>query len=126
MAREIEVFRLTPQEGSCYQHVEATRSEHRGGKYRYFSINQPRYVGEFIREERQGGHRETVRDIFKDGDKENYVDSSYEGNTCYIRVDCPEAVPGPGIQGGKRKKTRGGKRNTRRLHKKSKKTRSRR
>lgn len=162
MARpgEIEVFRITPQVEKCYQHVEATRSQYLGGgKRRYFSTNQPRYVGKFVRTERTGwGDGGVVTDIFNDNGKENRVEYSYEGNTCFIEVPCisqminqkarnqalrnvyekttgESAAPGSapanlirsfmgikvpkGAQGGGKKRT------TRKLHKKSKKTRSR-
>jgi hypothetical protein len=158
MANEIEVFRITPEEGKCYEHIEATRSQYIGaGNRRYFSTNQPRYVGRFIRHESQGyGDGGHSWDIFKDGGEENRVDYSYEGNTCFIEVPCKlnfkskarnqalrnvyesktgtPANPGAGPANLIRsfagikvpRGAEGGKRKSRRLHKKSKKTRGRR
>ena len=99
MARpEMEIFRISPEEGKCYEHIEATRSQYiRGGNRRYFSTNQPRYVGKFIREERSGyGDGGQVWAIFNDNGTENRVEYSYEGNTCFIEAPCK------GAQGGKR------------------------
>jgi hypothetical protein len=116
MANEIEVFRITPKVGHCYQYIEATRSKHMpGGDHRYYSTNEPIYVGMFTKREYipLGGN---PLDIFNDGNEEHEVIHSYNRTTCFIEVECQ--VPGPGLQGGKRK--------SRRLHKKSKKTRGRR
>jgi len=108
---EIEVLSyIKPKVNQCYQHIEATRSESIGGKTRYFSTNEPRYVGKFIKQERFGsGNSGYTTDIFNDNGKENRVDYSYEGYTRFIKVPCNSA------EGGKRK--------TRRMRKKSKKTR---
>jgi hypothetical protein len=100
MARpEMEIFRISPEEGKCYEHIEATRSQYMRGmaNRRYFSTNQPRYVGKFIREERSGyGDSGQVWAIFNDSGTENRVKYSYEGNTCFIEAPCK------GSQGGKR------------------------
>ena len=87
---EIEVFRIIPEEGLCYQHIEATRSQYMGGGIRrYFSTNQPVYVGRFVRSERWGhGDGGGAADIFNDNGTENRVNYSYEGNTCFIQVPC--------------------------------------
>ncbi len=96
MARpgEIEVFRITPRVGLCYQHVEATRSVYLGrGEHKYFSINEPRYVGKFVREVRTGwGDGGSTTAIFDDNGKENRVEYSYEGNTCFIEIPCINKV----------------------------------
>ena len=87
---EIEVFRITPVEGNCYEHIEATRSQYiGGGNHRYFSRNAPRYVGKYIKTLRYGyGDGGSVIAVFQDGLTENRVDYSYEGNTCFIEVRC--------------------------------------
>ena len=158
MANEIEVFRIKPEVDKCYEHIEATRSEYVGqGTYRYFSSNQPRYVGKFIRQERRGyGDGGEVWAIFNDNGRENRVDYSYEGNTCFTEVPCKlnlnskaknQAIrnvyenktgqstkPGNGPANLIRsyagikvpKGAEGGSRKTRRLRKKSRKTRTRR
>jgi hypothetical protein len=95
--------------GKCYEHIEATRSV---GDYEYYSTDQPKYVGKYVRTERYGwGDAEKSIAIFDDNGKENRVNYSYEGNTCFKEVPC---------------KTSGGKRKTRRMRKKSKKSRRRR
>lgn len=91
MARpgETEVFRISPVVDKCYEHIEATRSQYMGGNHRYFSTNQPRYVGKFVRQERRGyGDGGEVWAIFNDNGTENRVDYSYEGYTCFIEVPC--------------------------------------
>ena len=91
MARpEMEVFRISPEEGKCYEHIEATRSQYiRGGNRRYFSNNEASYVGKFIREIRRGyGDGGEVWAIFNDNGKENRIKYSYEGHTCFIEVPC--------------------------------------
>jgi hypothetical protein len=88
MPGEIEVFRINPQVGRCYQHIEATRSQSNGlGFFSFFSTNQPRYVGKYIREE-SGGEGGEIQDIFDDNGTENRVNYSYQGNTCFIEVPC--------------------------------------
>ena len=84
---EIEVFRISPEVGKCYEHVEATRKEYIGdGKSRYFTTNTPRYVGKFIRQERYGsGDGQEVIGIFDNG----RVEYSY-GYTCFTEVPCRE------------------------------------
>lgn len=92
MARpgEIEVFRIRTEVDKCYEHIEATRSDYVGrGTHRYFSTNQPRYVGKFIRQERYGyGDGGEVIDVFSDNGKEVRVNYSYAGFTCFIEVPC--------------------------------------
>ena len=91
MAREIEVFRIPLQKDLCYEHIEATRSEYirARGNYRYFSTNAPRYVGKYVRTEQVGfGDGATITAIFDDGGKENRVEYSYEGFTCFNQVEC--------------------------------------
>ena len=118
-AGEIEVFRINPEVGKCYEHVEATRNDNTDwANIRYFSTNEPRYVGEFVRAERQGyRNSSTYSCFFKIGRAENRVDYSYEG-TCFIEVPCmaPNAMH------------RGGRHSTRskRNKRKNTKTRSRR
>jgi hypothetical protein len=87
---EIEVFRISPKVDKCYEHIEATRSQYMGGgNHRYFSTNKPRYVGKFVKQMRQGyGNGGTVWDIFNQNGKENRVDYTYEGYTCFNEVPC--------------------------------------
>lgn len=97
-AGELEVFRITPEIGKCYKHVEATRSvwvdgpaPNRRRFRRYFSTKEPRYVGKFVSTHQQGsGDGAHTWDFFDDNGKVNRVDYSYEGNTCFIEVSCME------------------------------------
>ena len=86
---EIEVFRITPIKDKNYFYAEATRKT---GTFqsgmKYYTTNKLKYVGTFIRDYRtntgDGGY---FWAIFKDGNVENRVDYSYEGNTCFIELD---------------------------------------
>jgi hypothetical protein len=102
-ANEVEVFRITPEVGKCYEHIEATRSEYIGGtKHRYFSENPSTYVGKFLRSEQYGqGDGADSYAIFDNNNngKENKVKYSYEGYTCFKEVACKSG-------GGMRKRSR--------------------
>jgi len=100
-AGEVEVFRINPEVDKCYEHIEATRSESAGGwQRRYFSENQPIYVGKFLRSEQHGaGNGASHYAFFDDNGKENKIQYSYEGRTCFKEVACR-----PG--GGMRKRSR--------------------
>jgi len=91
-AGEIEVFRISPEVGKCYQHIEATRDVIIGlGERRYFSTNTPLYVGKFVRHLRYGyGNGGETHAIFNKGGDEIIVKYSYAGNTCFIEVPCLE------------------------------------
>ena len=82
---EIEVFRLTPTKNKTYFYAEATRKTGTYPNIKYYTSNNLKYVGEYIQDYRtntgDGGY---FWAIFKDGDVENRVDYSYEGNTCFI------------------------------------------
>ena len=87
--QEIEVFRLVPIKGKMYFVAEATRKE---GTYqtgiKYYTNNKVKYVGEYIRDYRTNcGDGGIFWSIFRDGDVENRVDYSWQGNTCFIEVD---------------------------------------
>lgn len=85
---EIEVFRLTPIKDKSYFYAEATRKTGTYPNIKYYTNNKLKYVGQYIRDYRtntgDGGY---FWAIFKDGDVENRVDYSYEGNTCFIELD---------------------------------------
>lgn len=86
---EIEVFRIEPKIGKCYEHVECTRKE---GIKRCFTSVPLKYVGKKIRREEGGwGDNGWVRDIFFDGQKLNIINYSYEGRTCFREV--PQQTP---------------------------------
>jgi hypothetical protein len=88
---ETEVFAISPELGKCYKHVEATRTTGINPNEKYYTTNTPRFVGRFIREERYGyGDGASIFAFFQDDSTgaENSVEYSYEGNTCFIEVDC--------------------------------------
>ena len=77
---ETEVYRLTPEEGECYEYAECTRKEGRYPNERYYTTNSLIYVGHFIRHESRG-YRDNAEhwDVFENG----IVTYSYSGNTCF-------------------------------------------
>ena len=98
-AGEVEVFRITPEVGKCYEHIEATRSVEakQGPDHRYFSTKQRSYVGKFVKNVKEGsGNGIEHFAIFDDNGKENKIQYSYKGFTCFIEVECKTG-------GGKRK-----------------------
>ena len=91
--KEIEVFRITPVVGKCYETAENTRKEGSWPNEKYYTINTPRYVGKFIKQIRSGwGDSASITDIFFNDEinKEVYVPLSYEGRTSYREVECKE------------------------------------
>jgi hypothetical protein len=103
-AGEVEVFRITPQVGKCYEHIEATRVEYVGKKgdlqSKYYSKNQPAYVGKFLRMETYGERDGSdTYAYFDDNGKKNTVKYSYEGMTCFTEVECKSG-------GGMRKRSK--------------------
>ena len=101
-AAEVEVFRIEPTPGKCYEHAEYTRQEGRyPDKERYYFRGQPKYVGKHVSHHRDGyGDGSHSWDIFDDNGKENRVDYSYEGHTSFREVDCKANA-----KGGKRRRT---------------------
>lgn len=77
---EIEVYRLTPEEGKCYEYAECTRKEGSWPNEQYYTTNSLIYVGKFIRHESKG-YRDNAEhwDVFENG----IVTYSYSGNTCF-------------------------------------------
>ena len=92
---DFEVFRITPEVGEkCYEYAESTRSQGRWPNEKRFTNVQPRYVGRLIRFETGGyGDNSWRRDYFQDNSgREQVVNYSYEGNTCFREVPCSPAV----------------------------------
>lgn len=88
-AGEQQVFRITPEVGKCYEHIEATRSVYMGnGERAYFSTNQPVYVGKYLRGVRVGGYGDGAENfaIFQNPEEEKTIRIS--DNTCFIEVPC--------------------------------------
>lgn len=86
---EIEVFRLTPELHKYYETALLTRKEGRYPDEKYYSTNEPKYVGEFMVQIRTGyGDGMQVVDVFKNekGERVN-VYYTYEGTTAYREVE---------------------------------------
>ena len=82
---EIEVFRLTPEEGKYYQTTTWTRSTGRWPNNKYYSTNELQYVGKFIRHESYGFHDNAKHwDIFDNNGIEIIVNYTYEGTTSFV------------------------------------------
>ena len=94
---EFEVFRITPEVGEkCYEYAESTRTQGRWPNEKRFTNVKPRYVGRLIRFETGGyGDNGWRRDYFQDNNgREQVVNYSYEGRTCFREVPClPEVIP---------------------------------
>jgi hypothetical protein len=85
---EIEMFRLTPQVDSHYEHAILTRKEGNYPDTKYYTVNTPRFVGKFIKQISYGyGDGKQVMDYFDDNGKENIVYYTYEGTTSYREVN---------------------------------------
>ena len=83
----IEVYRITPVVGKYYYHAEYDRQEGRYPNTRYFvSPNNLRFVGQFIKQVRQGwGDGSSATDYFiLNNEEEVSVNYSYEGRTCFL------------------------------------------
>lgn len=95
---ETEVFFITPEVGKCYEHAEATRRTPgvQTKSTRYFTTNQPVYVGKFLKKVIMGsGDGADVYSFFlNDEGKEVRIRSSYEGTTCYREVQCKGSSEG--------------------------------
>lgn len=81
---EIEVFRIEPKVGKCYEYIEATR-KHRYLQT-YYSTNKYKYVGKFVKTRRFD--RDDVTYIFDNDGEKVEVELSYEGMSCFKEVDC--------------------------------------
>jgi hypothetical protein len=96
MAETEVYYSIVPEVGHCYEYAEATRKQGKYPNERYFTTNPLRYVGEFIRSVR-GGNSEYggfCAYFLDNHGKEQRVDYSYEGKTCFREVPCiPLTVP---------------------------------
>lgn len=87
-SKEIEVFRLTPEVGKYYQTTTWTRITGKYPKEKYYSTNELRYVGLFIRHVSKGYHDNAQHwDIFNNHGVEEIVHYTYEGTTSFVEVD---------------------------------------
>ena len=88
MNNEIEVYRISPQEGKYYYHAEYDRQEGRYPNSRYFvSPKNIKYVGLFIKEVRQGyGDGGSCTAYFSLNGQEVLVHYSYEGRTSFVEA----------------------------------------
>jgi hypothetical protein len=84
---EIEVFRLTPEKDKYYQTTTYTHIIGQFPNQKYYTTNNLRYVGNFIRHESCGYHDNSIHwDIFDNNGIEEIVKYTYEGTTCFIEV----------------------------------------
>ena len=81
---ECEVFRMTPEKGKYYKTTTYTRKNNN----KYYSTNELRYVGKYIRHASYG-FRDSAEHyaIFEKNGIEEIVHYTYEGTTCFIEVD---------------------------------------
>ena len=86
-SKEVQVFRLTPQEGKHYQTTLWTRRVGNWPDEKYYSTNELKYVGKFIRHE-SVGYRDNAQhwDIFDNDGKEEIVNYTYEGTTSFVEI----------------------------------------
>jgi len=87
---ETEVFRITPEVGKCYKTAEYTRQTGKYPNYRYYTTNEPKLVGKFIKHYAMGGPGDGARhySVFNLDGKEITVEYSYGGYTSFIEVKC--------------------------------------
>ena len=81
---ECEVFRITPEEGKYYKTTTYTNMKNN----KYFSTNELRYVGKYLRHA-SCGFRDAAEHyaIFDKYGVEEIVKYTYEGTTCFVEVD---------------------------------------
>ena len=95
MSKEIEVYRIIPTIGECYETIEWTRSTGPWDNKKYYSTLKPRYVGKFLRSEPiiQMGEPSQVYIFYNDiTNTEDILGLSYEGTTCFMPVECKSLV----------------------------------
>ena len=95
MSKEIEVFRIIPTIGECYETIESTRSTGPWDNKKYYSTLKSRYVGKFLRSEpiMQMGEPSQVYIFYNDiTNTEDTLRLSYEGTTCFMPVECKSLV----------------------------------
>lgn len=89
---EVEVYRLTPEEGKYYETAEYTRKT---GSWsmkneKYYTKKPLKYVGLFIKTVRTGyGDAGQAWSIFDNLGEEVRVDYTYEGTTCFVETSAP-------------------------------------
>jgi len=84
---EIEIFRLKPEEGKYYETAEYTRCVGRWPNEKYYTSNNLRYVGKFIKHESSGyGDAASHRGVFLINGNKEIVNYTYEGTTSFREV----------------------------------------
>ena len=85
---EIEVYRITPEVGKCYETAEYTRKTGKYPNEKYFTMNTPKYVGKFVKTEQYGmGDGAKIFSVFNDNGNLKTVAYTYEGTTCFREVN---------------------------------------
>ena len=89
---EVEVYRLTPEEGKYYETAEYTRKTGLWSlkNEKYYTKNPLKYVGLFIKTVRTGyGDGSQSWSIFDNCGEEVRVHYTYEGTTSFVEISGP-------------------------------------
>jgi len=85
--KEQEVFRLTLIVGEYYDTSIYTRREGKWPNEKYYTTNELRYVGKFVRHEQIGfGDGAQHKGIFIRYGNIEIVNYTYEGTTCFRQI----------------------------------------
>ena len=87
MTNKVQVYRLTPQEGKYYMTTTWTEREGKYPNEKYYTTNELKYVGKFLRHESYGYRDNALhKDIFDNNGVENEVIYTYEGTTSFLEI----------------------------------------
>lgn len=85
--KENEVYRLLPQEGRYYKTTTFTREVGKWPNKRYYSTNELKYVGKFIKNISYGYHDDTeLWSIFDNNGIEELVKYTDDGTTTFVET----------------------------------------
>ena len=87
MTNKVQVFRLTPEVNKYYMTTTWTEREGKWPNEKYYSTNEIKYVGRFLRHVSHG-YRDNAShmDIFDNNGVEEIVNYTYEGTTSFIET----------------------------------------
>ena len=84
---EIQVFRLLLQEGRYYKTTILTREVGKWPNKKYYSTNQLKYVGKFVKNILYGYHDDTeLVSVFDNNGIEEYVRYADDGTTSFVET----------------------------------------